>query len=91
MAPTRSKKQRKSTESAASVDIQSFPAPPQMVPTKTRSPVTTPSNSRSPIKKTKMGITAAQRQALIDNLQLESTNVSCLRVEYLTDYFDNSH
>ncbi|KAE8445901.1 hypothetical protein EG329_012680 [Mollisiaceae sp. DMI_Dod_QoI] len=73
MAPTRSKKQRKSTESASSVDVQSFPAPPQKVPTKTRGPATTPSN-RSPIRKTKMGITAAQRQALIDNLQLEGTN-----------------
>lgn len=84
MAPTRSKKQRKSTESAGSVDIQNFPAPPQMVPTKTRSPATTPSNNRSPIRKTKMGITAAQRQALIDNLQLEGTNLSPRQSPLLT-------
>lgn len=90
MAPTRSKKQRKSTESASSVDVQSFPAPPQMVPTKTRSPVSTPSNSRSPIKKMKVGITVAQRQALIDNLQLESMNAYCLHIEIFTDN-DNSH
>jgi hypothetical protein len=70
MAPTRSKK-RKSTESTNSVDIQSFPAPPQLVATKTRSPARTPS-SRSPIKKMRMGITVGQKQALIDNLQLES-------------------
>ncbi|KUJ11359.1 uncharacterized protein LY89DRAFT_786968 [Mollisia scopiformis] len=83
MAPTRSKKQRKSTESAGSVDIQSFPAPPQMVPTKMRSPATTPPNNRSPIRKPKMGITAAQRQALIDNLQLEITErARKLRAQY---------
>ena len=68
MAPTRSKKQRKSTESVASVE-----APPQILATKTRSPARTPSN-RSPIKKVKMGITLGQKQALIDNLQLESEN-----------------
>lgn len=52
--------------------MQSFPAPPQMVPTKTRSPMKTPPSQRSPIKKAKMGITLGQKQALIDNLQLES-------------------
>jgi hypothetical protein len=67
MAPTRSKKQRKSTESAGSVDVQQS----QIVATKTRSPARTPSN-RSPIKKVRMGITVGQKQALIDNLQLES-------------------
>jgi len=66
MAPTRSKKQRKSTESTTSVE-----APSQTVATKTRSPARTPPN-RSPIKKVKMGITLGQKQALIDNLQLES-------------------
>jgi hypothetical protein len=67
MAPTRSKKQRKSTESASSGDIQQQ----QIVATKTRSPTRTPSD-RSPIKKMRMGITVGQKQALIDNLQLES-------------------
>lgn len=72
MAPTRSKK-RKSTESAASVDVQNFPVPPKLVPTKTRSPATTPTSNRSPIRKPSSTITLAQKQALIDNLQLEST------------------
>ncbi|KAH6723613.1 Borealin N terminal-domain-containing protein [Leptodontidium sp. 2 PMI_412] len=81
MAPTRSKK-RKSTESTTSIDVQNFPAPPQMVPTKTRSPARTPTN-RSPIKKQKMGITLAQKQALIDNLQLEITErARKLRAQY---------
>ncbi|KAK0103219.1 hypothetical protein ONS95_005253 [Cadophora gregata] len=81
MAPTRSKK-RKSTESTSSVDVQSFPAPPQMIPTKTHSPTRTPTN-RSPIKKQKMGITLAQKQALIDNLQLEITErARKLRAQY---------
>jgi hypothetical protein len=70
MAPTRSKK-RKSTESTSSVEVQGFPAPPQIVAAKTRSPARTPP-SRSPIKKVRMGITVGQKQALIDNLQLES-------------------
>lgn len=75
MAPTRSKK-RNSTESTSSVDVQKFPAPPQMIPTKTRSPARTPTN-KSPVKQQKMGVTLAQKQALIDNLQLESkaTNI----------------
>ncbi|KAN0098958.1 Nbl1 / Borealin N terminal domain containing protein [Hyaloscypha variabilis] len=78
MAPTRSKKQRKSTESAASVE-----APSQILATKTRSPARTPS-SRSPIKKVKMGITLGQKQALIDNLQLEITErARKLRAQYM--------
>ena len=70
MAPTRSKK-RNSTESTSSLDVQGFPAPPQHVPTNSRSPARTPSN-RSPVNKPKMHLTLAQKQALIDNLQLES-------------------
>ncbi|KAE9373053.1 hypothetical protein N431DRAFT_337679 [Stipitochalara longipes BDJ] len=78
MAPTRSKKQRKSTESAASVEASS-----QIVTTKTRSPARTPPN-RSPIKKVKMGITLGQKQALIDNLQLEITErARKLRAQYM--------
>ncbi|KAK2629487.1 hypothetical protein QTJ16_000307 [Diplocarpon rosae] len=83
MAPTRSKKP-KSTESTSSVDIQTFPIPPQMIPAKTCSPARTPTN-RSPIKKPtqKMGITMAQKQALIDNLQLEITErARKLRAQY---------
>src|SRR5450432_483645 len=82
MAPTRSKK-RKSIESATSVDVQTFPAPPQVVPTKTRSPTKTP--NRSPIKKVRMGITVGQKQALIDNLQLESIYTSFLEIKTHAD------
>ncbi|TVY71227.1 hypothetical protein LSUE1_G005955 [Lachnellula suecica] len=85
MAPTRSKKTaRKSTESStSSVDMQNFPAPPQTIPTKTRSPMRTPTQ-RSPIKKARMGITLGQKQALIDNLQLEITErARKLRAQYM--------
>ena len=34
--------------------------------------VSTPKHQRSPIKQRKMGVNAQQKQALIDNLQLES-------------------
>lgn len=72
MAPTRMKK-RKSTESEGSLDLQDFPAPPlqQKLPTKSGSSSQTPT-ARSPKKTLRMGITATQKQALIDNLQLES-------------------
>ena len=79
MAPTRSKK-RKSTESTestestnSSAEISNFPAPPQMIPTKSQSPVRTPTH-RSPAKRARTGITMGQKQALMDNLQLESKN-----------------
>ena len=49
--------------------IASFPVPPTMVPTKQDDEHHTP--ERSPAKKN-MGITQAQKQALLDNLQLES-------------------
>ncbi|KAG0648099.1 hypothetical protein D0Z07_5651 [Hyphodiscus hymeniophilus] len=82
MAPTRSKK-RKSTESTSSIDVQSFPAPPQLVPMKLCSPARTPT-ARSPIKKSRMGITLGQKQALIDNLQLEITErARKLRAQYM--------
>jgi len=70
MAPTRPKK-RNSSDSSTSVDVQSFPAPPHLIPTKMQSPTRTPTG-RSPIRKQAMGITIGQKQALIDNLQLES-------------------
>lgn len=71
MAPTRSKK-RKSNESQTSVDATSFLAPVEHTAiaksqTTSRTPI-----SRSPIKKAARGITVNQKQALIDNLQLES-------------------
>jgi hypothetical protein len=42
-----------------------------MAPTRSEKGKTTPTNS-TPIRKKKPGISAAQKQALIDNLQLES-------------------
>ncbi|KAH8592048.1 Borealin N terminal-domain-containing protein [Bisporella sp. PMI_857] len=82
MAPTRQKK-RKSTESTSSVDVQNFPAPPKLVPTKMQSPSRAP-NSRSPIRKAPIGITISQKQALIDNLQLEITErARKLRAQYM--------
>ncbi|KAH8820298.1 Borealin N terminal-domain-containing protein [Xylogone sp. PMI_703] len=83
MAPTRTRK-RKSNESTASVDTQTFPmAPPQLVPTKARSPARTPPSNRSPIRRSTAGITLAQKQALIDNLQLEITErARKLRAQY---------
>jgi hypothetical protein len=83
MAPTRQKK-RKSTESTTSLDVQSFPAPPQLLPTKEKTPARTPTN-RSPIRKSTMGITLGQKQALIDNLQLESMPPKHVK-GVLTDY-----
>jgi len=83
MAPTRARK-RKSTESS-SADIPSFQTRSELVPTKTASPAITPTN-RSPIRKRKMGITSRQKQALIDNLQLESTCLSnCYQRDSVTD------
>ncbi|PSS22969.1 hypothetical protein M430DRAFT_16913 [Amorphotheca resinae ATCC 22711] len=81
MAPTRARK-RKSTESS-SADIPSFQTRSELVPTKTASPAITPTN-RSPIRKRKMGITSRQKQALIDNLQLEITErARKLRAQYM--------
>lgn len=52
------------------------------LPTKTDSPAHTPT-SKSPIKKVFVGITATQKQALIDNLQLEITErARKLRAQY---------
>jgi hypothetical protein len=58
MAPLRPKKQQKSR------------VPSKTVTMKSPTPMKTP--ERSPIKKRKVAITEAQKQALIDNLCLES-------------------
>ncbi|KEZ44508.1 hypothetical protein SAPIO_CDS3525 [Scedosporium apiospermum] len=53
------------------------------VPTKTGTPTRTPRHNRSPIKMRKAGLTIAQKQALIDNLQLEITErARRLRAQY---------
>jgi hypothetical protein len=70
--PPRKQKQIASASASASSNelIPSFPAPPAMLPTKTGEEDThTP--ERSPAKRGAMTITEAQKQALMDNLQLE--------------------
>lgn len=64
--------------------MNSFPEPPsQTMSTKIQTPVRTPT-SRSPIKKARIQITANQKQALIDNLQLEITErARKLRAQYV--------
>lgn len=80
MAPTRSKK-RKSTELQSSVDVSSFPVPQAHITTmETRDPAGTPPG-RSPARKVSKGITMNQKQALIDNLQLESIYYISPKVE----------
>ncbi|KAK2593810.1 hypothetical protein QQS21_008468 [Conoideocrella luteorostrata] len=77
MAPVKSKK-RASCQSTASVRGQGANAD-------TKVPVKSPSTptGRSPIKKRKMGLTAPQKQALIDNLQIEITErARRLRAQY---------
>ncbi|KFY10532.1 hypothetical protein V492_04974 [Pseudogymnoascus sp. VKM F-4246] len=83
MAPTRQRKHGKSTESESSVDAMDFPAPPQTIPTKSSTPTRTPIR-RSPTKKVPRGLTANQKQALLDNLQLEITErARKLRAQYM--------
>ncbi|KFY39934.1 hypothetical protein V495_05688 [Pseudogymnoascus sp. VKM F-4514 (FW-929)] len=82
MAPTRQRKHGKSTESESSVDAMDFPAPPQTIPTKSSTPTRTPIRW-SPTKKAR-GLTANQKQALLDNLQLEITErARKLRAQYM--------
>ncbi|KAI1137026.1 Borealin N terminal-domain-containing protein [Hypoxylon sp. FL0543] len=69
MAPMKATRKRKSSSSAS-------PVGDQRIPTKG-------SPSRSPIKKRKLGLSLAQKQALIDNLQLEITErARRLRAQY---------
>jgi len=70
MAPIRSRK-RKSDESVASSDDHEIHTDDevQQIATKSGSPAA----MENPTKKRRTGITPAQKQALIDNLQLEST------------------
>ncbi|KAK0363572.1 hypothetical protein LTR91_020360 [Friedmanniomyces endolithicus] len=80
MPPGRPKKTRPSTDAAASAP------PPTTVPTRTDEPTQTPPE-RSPVADRILtaGITQAQKQALIDNLQLESkqdTSHTCTFLEH---------
>ncbi|KAI9740376.1 MAG: hypothetical protein M1834_004956 [Cirrosporium novae-zelandiae] len=69
-----------SEESSEPATAMEFPPPPMTVPTKTSTPSRTP--ARSPFKKV-MRISQTQKQALIDNLQLEITErARKLRAQY---------
>ncbi|OTA82365.1 hypothetical protein M434DRAFT_198766 [Hypoxylon sp. CO27-5] len=69
MAPMKATRKRKSSHSTSPIENQKIP--------------TKGSPSRSPIKKRKLGLTLAQKQALIDNLQLEITErARRLRAQY---------
>ncbi|KAI9838642.1 MAG: hypothetical protein M1819_004956 [Sarea resinae] len=83
MAPLRGKKKvSASSASSAGADLADFPAPPTRIATKTGSPARTRTPIRSPSKRA-MTITQAQKQALIDNLQLEVTErARKLRAQY---------
>lgn len=67
--PPRKKQVQSVSGSSNETAIASFPVPPTMVPTKQDDGHRTP--ERSPAKKA-LGITQAQKQALMGNLQLES-------------------
>ncbi|KAL7628144.1 hypothetical protein AAE478_002342 [Parahypoxylon ruwenzoriense] len=70
MAPVKATRKRKSDQLIGSAEAQK-------IPTMRGTP------ERSPIKKRKMGVTLAQKQALIDNLQLEVTErARRLRAQY---------
>ncbi|KAI1770897.1 Borealin N terminal-domain-containing protein [Hypoxylon cercidicola] len=69
MAPVKATRKRKSNQSSSDED--------QMIPTMKGTP------QRSPIKKRRLGLSLAQKQALIDNLQLEITErARRLRAQY---------
>ncbi|KAI1373630.1 Borealin N terminal-domain-containing protein [Hypoxylon crocopeplum] len=70
MAPVKATRKRKSDQSTSSIEDRK-------IPTMKGTP------QRSPIRKRKMGISLAQKQALIDNLQLEITErARRLRAQY---------
>ncbi|KAI4869331.1 Borealin N terminal-domain-containing protein [Hypoxylon rubiginosum] len=71
MAPVKATRKRKSNQSTSSDEDR-------MIPTMMGSP-----QRRSPIKKRRLGLSLAQKQALIDNLQLEITErARRLRAQY---------
>ncbi|KAI6362820.1 hypothetical protein MCOR25_006084 [Pyricularia grisea] len=81
MPPARTRK-RKSEDSVADENNAPGTGAGEKIPTKTGSPVRTPTG-QGPAKRRKLGITMAQKQALIDNLQLEITErARKLRAQY---------
>ncbi|KAI9869080.1 MAG: hypothetical protein M1813_002904 [Trichoglossum hirsutum] len=86
MAPLRSKtrKASDSSTSSASRGVKNPSLSTRTIASKTKSPATrTPERVMSPIQKRRKAITQAQKQALIDNLQLEiSERARKLRAQY---------
>ncbi|TLS26382.1 hypothetical protein PpBr36_05344 [Pyricularia pennisetigena] len=81
MPPARTRK-RKSEDSVADENNAPGTVAGEKIPTKAGSPVRTPPG-QGPAKRRKLGITMAQKQALIDNLQLEITErARKLRAQY---------
>ena len=78
MPPRKQKQIASASASTPSSElIPSFPVPSAMLPTKTGEEDThTP--ERSPAKRSAMIITEAQKQALMDNLQLEGKAIGTL-------------
>lgn len=73
MPPKRTSKRKSSAGmSATQNQLASFPAPPQLLPTKTGSVAGTPRISPS---KRRAGLTLGQRQYMMDNLQAESEQI----------------
>ena len=68
MAPTRTQKQNTSA-SSEDIAIPTFPAVPTNARTIVETGTSTPDGN---VVKSSVGITRAQKQALVDNLQLES-------------------
>ncbi|KAI9847183.1 MAG: hypothetical protein M1837_003046 [Sclerophora amabilis] len=78
MPPVRSKKRKSST---SPTEVPNFPTPPNHIAMQPLGPSRTP--ARSPTKSRTRTITNAQKQALIDNLQLEITErARRLRAQY---------
>lgn len=75
MAPVRATRKRQSTSSVEDQKIPTTKGTPQ----------------RSPIKKRRMGLSLAQKQALVDNLQLESMDARTLEKFRGIALMDGSH
>ncbi|KAL8294087.1 hypothetical protein RB601_001582 [Gaeumannomyces tritici] len=82
MPPAQRSRKRKSEMMTADDTPGTPETADERIPTKSGSPVRTPTRG-SPIKRRKIGISLAQKQALIDNLQLEVTErARKLRAQY---------
>ncbi len=86
MPPIRGRKRKSDQSTISNDDYTAHEMASQTIPTKSGSP----SGQESPRKKRKTNITLAQKQALIENLQLESASRSRLRYLW-PDALANTH